>query len=275
MPNPCARPVAASEAPCREASPGTEAAPSWREGLAVVAHELRNPLGAIILALQSLPRDQTAARQLAVAERQARRAVRIVGDLFDLCAGSLGKLSVCPELLDLAAVVAGAAQAVECLLVARRHRLTVTLPPKGPTVLADPLRLEQILTNLLTNAAKFTDPGGDIRLTAETKDGQVVIRVRDNGQGISPGLVQRVFEPFSQGTGPTRGLGIGLTLVRALVELHGGSVGASSDGPGKGAEFVVHLPSPQAHSPECRRPSAAADQLCRRHCPDKNCQPDR
>jgi signal transduction histidine kinase len=111
---------------------------------------------------------------------------------------------------------------------------------------ADPLRLGQVLTNLLGNAAKFTDPGGQIRLSAEARDGQLVLRVRDNGRGIAPDLLPRVFDPFEQAPGQaarrTGGLGIGLALVKALVELHGGSVAARSDGAGTGSEFVVRLP---------------------------------
>jgi signal transduction histidine kinase len=259
MPTARAELAAIPEAPCPDASVATEDAPRWREGLAIVAHELRNPLATIILALQSIPGDRATTRPLAVAERQARRAVRIVDDLFDLCAGSLGKLSVCPEALDLAAVVEGAARAVEFLFAARRHRLTVSLPPESETVAADPLRLEQILTNLLTNAAKFTDPGGDIRVTAEAAGGQLVFRVRDNGRGIARDQVRRVFDPFHQGACADHhrpaGLGIGLALVRALTELHGGSVGVSSDGPGTGAEFFVRLPLAgrgRGRGPECR-----------------------
>jgi signal transduction histidine kinase len=114
-------------------------------------------------------------------------------------------------------------------------------------LVADPLRLEQVLTNLLSNVVKFTDPGGHIGLTAEVEAGQAVLRVRDNGWGIAPGLLPRVFDLFRQdpdlgNNGPV-GLGIGLAFVKSLVELHGGSVAASSDGPGTGAEFVVHLPA--------------------------------
>jgi signal transduction histidine kinase len=112
---------------------------------------------------------------------------------------------------------------------------------------ADPVRLEQVLINLLANAAKFTDPGGDIRLTARAEAGQVVLRVRDNGRGIAPELLPRVFDPFWQGPGRgekgARGLGLGLALVKSLVELHGGSISARSEGPGTGAEFIVRLPA--------------------------------
>ena len=128
-------------------------------------------------------------------------------------------------------------------------------------LVADPVRLEQVLANLLANAAKFTDPGGHIRLTAEAEAGQVVLRVRDNGRGIAPDLLPRVFDPFRQGPDPgttARGLGIGLALVKSLVELHGGSVAAHSDGPGTGTEFIVRLPACSALTSDFPRAEALA-----------------
>jgi signal transduction histidine kinase len=218
------------------------------EVLATLAHELRGPLNAIVLALdlQSRDGDPAARRALTMAAHQAQRAVRIIEDLFDLCAGSRGGLSLCKEVVELAAVVTAATDATAHLLAARRHRLTVSLPAEPVFLVADPLRLEQVLMNLLSNAAKFTEPGGDIRLSAEVKGVQVVLRVRDNGPGIPPELAPRVFDRFWQGPGQAgkavRGLGLGLALVKSLVELHGGSVAAHSDGPGAGAEFIVCLP---------------------------------
>jgi signal transduction histidine kinase len=171
--------------------------------------------------------------------------VRITDDLFDLSAGFLGKLSLHKEVVELAAVVTAATEATAHLLAARGHRLTVSLPVGPVFLVADPVRLEQVLTNLLANAAKYTDRGGDIRLTAEAAVGRAVLRVRDNGRGIAPGLLPRVFDLFWQGRDdqPAGGLGLGLALVKALVELHGGSVEARSDGPGAGAEFTVRLPA--------------------------------
>jgi signal transduction histidine kinase len=173
--------------------------------------------------------------------------MRLVEDLFDVCADGRGKLSLCKEVVDLAEVVAGATGTVGHLLTTRGHRLAVSLPTEPVFLVADPLRLEQVLTNLLANAAKFTDPGGHIRLTAEAAARQVVLRVRDNGRGIEPDLLPRVFDLFRQGQDSgvrvARGLGIGLALVKSLVELHGGSVAAFSDGPGTGSEFVVRLPA--------------------------------
>jgi signal transduction histidine kinase len=221
------------------------------ERLATLAHELRSPLATIVLALEVIAggRDVDPATRRArdIAERQARRAMQLIDDLFDVCAGSRGKLSLRTEVVDLAGIVAGAIETVRHLLTARGHRLTVSLPPEPVTLDADALRLEQVLTNLLANAAKFTDPGGHIRLTATAEARQVVVRIRDNGRGIAPDLLPRVFEPFRQGPDPgsqeAGGLGIGLALVKSLVELHGGSVAVASDGPGTGAEFIVRLPT--------------------------------
>ena len=219
------------------------------EVLAILAHELRDPLATILLALDlhSGNGDPAARRALTMAARQARRAVRIIDDLFDLCAGSRGGLTLRKEVVELAEVVAGATEATAHLLAARGHRLTLLLPTEPVYLEADPLRLEQVLTNLLSNAAKFPDPGGDVRLTAGAEAGQAVVRVRDNGRGIAPELLPRVFDRFWQGPGRgdrgARGLGLGLALVKSLVEFHGGSVAARSDGPGAGAEFIVRLPA--------------------------------
>jgi signal transduction histidine kinase len=227
----------------------TPASLATGEALATLAHELRDPLAAILSALElhSGDVDPVARRTLTMAAHQARRAVRIVDDLFDLCAGSRDSLPLCKEAVQLAAVVAGATEATAHLMAARGHRLTVSLPAEPVSLLADPVRLEQVLINLLANAAKFTEPGGDIRLTAQAEPGQVVLRVRDNGRGIPHEVLRRVFEPFWQGPGRgekgARGLGLGLALVRSLVELHGGSIAARSDGPGTGAEFMVRLPT--------------------------------
>jgi signal transduction histidine kinase len=220
--------------------------PRLDELLGTVAHELRGPLatlmtGAGVLA-PACESDPLARQALAVMVEQLRQAVRLVDDLFDLCAGGLGKLSLQKESVDLADVVARAAEAAGPLLAARRHRLTVSLPP-GPIYLeADALRLNQVLTNLLCNAAKFTAPGGHVRLSARVEAGQIVLRVQDNGRGIDPDLLPHVFDLFRQEPGRQGGLGVGLALVKALVELHGGSVEAFSDGPGAGCEFVVRLP---------------------------------
>jgi signal transduction histidine kinase len=169
------------------------------EWLATLAHELRDPLASILFALEAISGDgdPAARRARSIAERQVQRVVRIVEDLFDLCGGSRDRLPLRKEVVELAAIVAGATETTAHLFAARRRRrLTVSLPAEPVFLVADPLRLEQVLTNLLANAAKFTDPGGQIRLTAEAEGGQAVLRVRDNGRGIAPDLLPRVFDLF-------------------------------------------------------------------------------
>jgi signal transduction histidine kinase len=233
--------------------------PSFDEVLGTLAHELRSPLATIVTAVRMIRYDcdidLAARRTLTAVERQSRQAMQIIEDLFDLCAGASGKLSLRKEVVDLAEIVATAAETASHLITERRHRLTVSLPPERVLLEADPLRLTQVLTNLLTNAAKFTEPGGHIRLTAEVRAGQIVLRVRDNGQGIAPDLLPRLFDLYYQvpdpGTHRRGGLGIGLALVKSLVELHGGTTAAFSDGPGTGSEFVVRLPAHGAAGSHC------------------------
>jgi signal transduction histidine kinase len=222
--------------------------PCLDELLGTVAHELRSPLASIITGVSVIADDRdvgpSAQRTLASMKLQLWQTLRLVDDLFDLSAGGLRKLSVHKEVVALADVVTQATETAGRLITARQHRLTIFLPPEPIHVEADPLRLAQVLTNLLCNAAKFTDPGGHIRLSAAVEGQQIVIRVEDDGRGIPRTLLPRVFELFHQapGAGGTGGMGIGLALVKALVELHGGSVAAYSDGPGTGSEFIVRLP---------------------------------
>jgi signal transduction histidine kinase len=232
-------------------------AESWRAGnqlkeqvTATLAHELRSPVSAILTTLHVM-RDQrvdvVAARQaLDRAERQAQHMAWIIENVLALCRADQGKLSLRTERVDLPAVVAHAIEIVGPFLTARGHRLTISLPAEPVMLFADSSRLNQILANLLTNAAEYTNPGGEIHLAAEEAAGAVVLRVRDNGLGIDPDLLPRIFDVFEQGDRQgvkTRGgLGIGLALVRQLVEMHGGSVSAWSAGLGQGSEFVVRLP---------------------------------
>jgi PAS domain S-box-containing protein len=220
------------------------------EFLATLAHELRNPLAPILNSVQLLhllqSKDPTLLQVCEILDRQTRHMARLVDDLLDLSRVARGQVRLRRERLDLAAVVRQAVQTSEPLIQARRHQLTVTLPEQPLALEGDQARLVQVLTNLLNNAAKYTDQGGRIDLRAGREGEEAVIRVRDTGVGIPPELLPRIFDLFmqveesrdrSQG-----GLGIGLALVRRLVELHGGTVSADSAGPGRGSEFVVRLP---------------------------------
>ena len=221
------------------------------EFLAILAHELRNPLAPICTALEILrtPGADASANQLAkaVIERQVHQLVRLVDDLLDVSRIMRGKIELRPELVDLGSVFARAVETAQPIIESQRHELTVSLPPEPIKLTADPIRLAQVINNLLTNAAKYTEPGGRIWLSGEQDGNQVTIRVRDTGIGIPTEMLPQVFQLFTQvDSSVTRsqgGLGIGLTLVKSLIELTGGSVEAKSDGLGKGSEFVIHLPT--------------------------------
>jgi signal transduction histidine kinase len=221
---------------------------------AVLAHELRTPLSAILASLEVLRREGAggpiAERARAIAERQARLMERLIDDRLDASRIELGKVELCTKRLDLAAVMHNAVESVKALMEERGHHLEVVLPSQPLWVEADPMRLEQILLNLLTNAAKYTKPGGYIWLLAERANGSAVLRVRDTGIGIAPEILPRIFDLFVQEkNGGQGGLGIGLYLVNGLVRLHGGTVTAASAGPGRGSEFVVRLPLAAEASP--------------------------
>jgi signal transduction histidine kinase len=218
--------------------------------LATLSHELCSPLATILDALDLVFGDLAkpgAQRAGEIARRQAKKAMQIVEDLFDLNAHSCGKLALSREMINMAEIVERATETASHLLNSRKHLLTVSFPVKPVFVLADPLRLEQVLTNLLINAAKFTDPGGHICLSVTEECGEIVLRVRDNGRGITSELLPKVFDLHVQSPDVSsrrpRGLGLGLALVKLLVELHGGYVAAFSSGPGTGSEFVVRLPA--------------------------------
>jgi signal transduction histidine kinase len=223
------------------------------EFLSMLAHELRNPLAPIRNAaaiLRTADDDPVNRRWAAcVIDRQVCHMVRMVDDLLDISRINRGKIRLRRETVDLADIIAQAVEASRPDVASRRHDLTVVLPPDPPRVDGDPTRLAQVVTNLLNNAAKYTEPGGRIRLAVETDGGpfgDAVIRVRDTGIGIPPDMLTAVFDLFTQVDNSLDhsegGLGIGLTLVRRIVDLHGGSVQAHSDGPGRGSEFVVRLP---------------------------------
>jgi PAS domain S-box-containing protein len=218
------------------------------EFLAMLGHELRNPLSALRNALVSARLDDNRRdRALLIAQRQTDQLARLVDDLLDVARITERRIVLRKERVYLADVVDRAVEASRSLIEKKRHTLTVGLPPDPLCVDGDPMRLEQVVANLLSNAVKYTEGGGRIELTLERQGSEAVLRMRDNGIGIAPPMLTRVFELFAQGgRGLDRGeggLGIGLTVVRTLVELHGGLVEARSQGIGKGSEFEVRLPT--------------------------------
>jgi signal transduction histidine kinase len=234
------------------------------EFLAVLAHELRNPLAPIRNAVQILRQDAPMAELRSardVIDRQVGQMTHLINDLLDVARISHGRIELRRERVELAAVVRSALEATRPLVESSSHRLDVALPP-GPILLeGDPTRLAQIFSNLLNNAAKYTERGGQIRLAAEQVDRHVRVRVTDSGIGIPPAQLPSLFEMFTQGDGALDraqgGLGIGLGLARSLVELHGGTIEAFSAGLGRGSEFVVRLPV-AAEAPGAQEPPVAA-----------------
>lgn len=233
------------------------------EFLAVLAHELRTPLGAIHSAVEASAEDPTPeearwARE--VISRQTQQLSLLIDDLLDLTRIERGKIRLKPEPLDAASVAEAAADAVRPLVSERQHELTVSISHRPLPVRADPVRLQQIITNLLNNAAKYTPEGGRIWLSAGSENGDIEIRVRDTGVGISADMLPRLWDPYMQVEGSLAqargGMGIGLPLVQELAHLHGGKVSAYSAGPGKGSEFIVQLPLTQEQPPPVQaRPS--------------------
>jgi PAS domain S-box-containing protein len=225
------------------------------EFLALLSHELRNPLSPILTAARLLERrvDADARHDVDVIVRQVQHLVRLVDDLLDVSRVARGSVTLTTTRIELANVVARAVAATTPLLEQQGHHLDVAVPPEGLTIEGDEVRLTQVLDNLLTNAARYTPPGGTIAVSGSREDDSVVLRVRDTGVGIDPALLPDLFDTFVQGArGPDRaqgGLGLGLSLVRTLTELHGGTVTAHSDGPGLGSEFAVRLPASDDDGP--------------------------
>lgn len=230
------------------------------EFLATLAHELRNPLAPVRNSLEILkmPNVDGATTQLSrdMIERQVHHLVRLVDDLLDVSRVMRGKIQLRREPVEIAAMMARAVEMVQPLIESRRHILELSAPDESLLLDGDPVRLAQIVANLLANAAKYTEPTGHIWLSVECSGDRAVLRVRDNGIGISPEMLPRVFDLFVQADHPPTksqgGLGVGLTLVKNLVALHGGTVEAHSPGLGKGCEFVVRLPLMDGKQPKAK-----------------------
>jgi signal transduction histidine kinase/ActR/RegA family two-component response regulator len=216
--------------------------------LAMLGHELRNPLSAIMMALQVTElRAPTDSRELGIVARQSRQLARIVDDLLDVARVTSGKIALHRVIVNLSSLVSKALEALQPDAVKSGILLTLTAPPPGLLVMGDPVRLEQVLANLVGNALKYTPRRGHVWVELQHAGAEAVLRVRDDGSGIAPEQLRRVFETFAQvETTLDRsrgGLGLGLTVARSLVAMHGGVIEAYSEGVGRGSEFVVRLPT--------------------------------
>jgi PAS domain S-box-containing protein len=239
-----------------------DAARRKSEFLALLSHELRNPLAAIRASLELLKRSPPPGPAVEVIDRQAGQLERLVDDLLDTTRIETGKLELERQRLEAGQLVRHAVDDQRTVLEARGLALRLDLPARPCFVEADAARLAQVVGNLLHNASKFTPPGGAVMVRLAEEGGEVVLSVRDTGQGIDPALLPQLFQPFVQGAGRggrgAGGLGLGLALVRGLVALHGGRVAVRSEGPGRGTEVVVRLPSAgpgQADQPRPTRPA--------------------
>lgn len=230
--------------------------------LAVLSHELRNPLAPILTALDLMRMTGAGAfpREVMIIERQVKHMVRLVDDLLDVSRIARGKIELAMEPVELSDVVTRALEMVSPLIEAKAHHLSVHMPAAGLVVKGDPIRLSQVVTNLLMNAAKYTPQNGSIDVTAERAGSRVSLCIRDSGVGMSAEILPRIFDLFAQERQTldraAGGLGLGLAIVRSLVELHGGTVTARSEGPGEGSELTVELP---LHASEAQ-PERAAHQ---------------
>jgi signal transduction histidine kinase/ActR/RegA family two-component response regulator len=228
----------------------TEAVEAKDEFLAMLAHEVRNPLSSIRIAMQIINMretvDPSTQKAREIVERQMGHLTRLLDDLFDVSRITTKKISLRKEKVSFATAVANALEVCRDPIEDRHHSLSVSLPEEPIAVDADPVRLEQVITNLVNNAVRYTPPHGHIAVTVTRQDGDAVLRVRDDGIGISAQMLPRVFDLFTQADRSLArsegGLGIGLTIVRNLVELHGGTVNVTSEGSGRGSEFVVRIP---------------------------------
>jgi CheY-like chemotaxis protein len=226
------------------------------EFLATLAHELRNPLAPIVSSVAILGMERAApgvaAQARAIIERQTRHLVRLVDDLLDLSRVTRGKVELRRERVEVSALVEQALEICRGPIEAAGHALNQKLPPAPIFVHGDPVRLVQVLSNVLTNAERYTTPGGRITLDVRKEGRDVSISIEDSGIGIAPEMLDRVFDPFVRADNSLErargGLGIGLTLARQLVELHGGTIEAASEGPGHGSRFTIRLPLAEAAS---------------------------
>lgn len=222
------------------------------EFLALLGHELRNPLAPITTALHLMKAKKITSidRERDVIERQVHHMVQLVDDLLDVARVAQGKIQLRLEVLEVSTALTRAIETASPLLEQRAHRLTLEVPRTGLPLRGDPFRLAQVFANLLTNAAKYTPPGGEIKVVARRDGSRVVVAVADNGQGIENHMLSRVFQPFVQGSRPVQsvsgGLGLGLPLVRSLLNLHEGTVSVQSRGRGLGSTFIVNLPACEA-----------------------------
>jgi signal transduction histidine kinase/ActR/RegA family two-component response regulator len=238
--------------------------------LAMLGHELRNPLATIsnamsVLDAASPPEGLLENEQREIIRRQTEHLARLVDDLLDVSRITSGKIALQRRPTDLCELAHRAAQAIDGAARKQRHDVVVHTHCDPVYIDADPVRMEQVVNNLLTNAIKYTPAGGQIIVSVEPDDGHASLRVRDNGMGITPELLPRVFELFTQAERALDrsqgGLGIGLTLVRALVEMHDGHVTVSSDGPGRGSEFVITLPRIKAPQPAAPQPKPVVNRV--------------
>jgi signal transduction histidine kinase len=237
--------------------------------LALLGHELRNPLAPIMAGLELLREkflmpgaaiDDSTRRTRDVIERQSQHLARLVDDLLDISRISSGKIELRKAPVTIQEIVELAVSTSQPIVDERSHELHVTLPAEPLRVCGDTVRLVQVVANLLNNAARYTRNGGQIWVEAEAKDAQVELRVRDNGRGIGPEFLDRVFDAFSQEESrPGAGLGLGLSVVRQLVVMHDGSVSVKSEGQGSGSEFTVLLPLDHAPKPAEAAPAAATN----------------
>ena len=220
--------------------------------VSTLAHELRQPLTTLLAAVEVLrlvPAGDETARATAIMKRQINQMNRVVEDIMDAARWRRGKVTLRKQQLDVRDVIKDAAQDVQAAVVERRHQLVVATAPEPLWAEADPQRLHQVLSNLLRNAVKYTDPGGRISLTADRGVTTVDVRISDTGCGIEAEALSHIFDLYSQvRPADTHGLGIGLSVVREIVALHEGCVEARSDGPGRGSQFIVSLPAASASS---------------------------